>query len=373
MATASAASWPASSGSARAAASASTAWRWNSWRSQGRPGARRSPAPVRTTTSPTARRRRSSTLRSRLRLDLELLAGPDRVAELVERDGAAVGDEDADEPLRVARRDHRDRPAVVDRDRLAHHDEPASALVGRRRRRRRPDGRHGSAVLGQPLQRHLQRQVGAALAERRGVAEAERHELALASSPAVPPSPRRPGGPRRGPRRASPATSEPAAVWASRRRGRRRCPCGRRARTPSRAPGRGTPAGVPRPAAGTSWPGRARRARRAGRHVAEERHAEHVVGLAERGVLGRGDPAHGRRQVAAARADERPAPRRRGDQARVVVHVAEVGEADEPALGAVEPVGVEQHEPLDHERPRALGVGQVGAPRSWPTWASASS
>ena len=40
--------------------------------------------------------------------------------------------------------------------------------------------------------------------------------------------------------------------------------------------------------------------------------------------------------------------------------VAEVGDADEPGLGAVQPVGVEQHEPLDHHRPRALGVGQVG-------------
>jgi len=41
------------------------------------------------------------------------------------------------------------------------------------------------------------------------------------------------------------------------------------------------------------------------------------------------------------------------------VDVAEVGNTREARLGAVEPVGVEQDEALDHHGPRALGVGQV--------------
>ena len=82
--------------------------------------------------------------------------------------------------------------------------------------------------------------------------------------------------------------------------------------------------------------------------------------LLERGVLGRVDPAQRRRQVDPSRRDEGHAPRRQRDEPRVVVQVAEVGGALEAQLGGVQPVGVEEDEALEHERVRALGVGQVG-------------
>ena len=44
----------------------------------------------------------------------------------------------------------------------------------------------------------------------------------------------------------------------------------------------------------------------------------------------------------------------------IVVHVPDVGDPDEPSVGALEAVGVVEHEPLAQHRPGPLGVGQVG-------------
>ena len=97
-----------------------------------------------------------------------------------------------------------------------------------------------------------------------------------------------------------------------------------------------------------------------GGHVAEERHAEQVVGVSEGGVLRRRDPPQHRRQVVLASGDQRSTPCRRGDDRRVVLEVPEVGDAVEASGCGGEPVGLEQGETLVRQQPRTLGVVEPG-------------
>ncbi len=97
-----------------------------------------------------------------------------------------------------------------------------------------------------------------------------------------------------------------------------------------------------------------------GADVAEERHAEQVVGVAEGGVLRRRDPPQRRRQVVLAGGDQGASPGRRGDDRRVVLEVAEIGDAIEPSGRGRQPVGLEQGETLTRQQPGTLGVVEPG-------------
>ncbi len=97
----------------------------------------------------------------------------------------------------------------------------------------------------------------------------------------------------------------------------------------------------------------------AGGDVAQEGQAEQVVGLAEGGVLGGRDPPQRRLEIVAPHRHQGPPPRRGGGEARVGLHVTELGDALEARLGERDAVGVDQHEAVGEQHPRVLGLGDV--------------
>ena len=115
---------------------------------------------------------------------VHVVAGPQRLGDLIERGHAAVGDDDSDEPLRVSWRDLDHTGGVFDDDRAA--DDPHATTCGRCLSQRlcprwlwashRPQIRHVTRGAAQQL---LQLLGGTTLAERVEPAEAEPEELAL--------------------------------------------------------------------------------------------------------------------------------------------------------------------------------------------------
>ena len=93
--------------------------------------------------------------------------------------------------------------------------------------------------------------------------------------------------------------------------------------------------------------------------VAQERHAEQVVVVAERGVLRGGKTSQRRLALVAVRGDHRMAPGGRGDQAGIALHRAEFTDAVEASGGTIQTAGVAEREPLHRHDPRALRVGDV--------------